>query len=1701
MKKIIKKICMITTIINLLLIVQAFAQEETINIEYSFPEKGLNTIINTSVDLDINCAKLADKEEGAINAWQADDIVAQYLDAGNNMVNATYKSAFAGWKLISINNQTVSEQFIYPDNDLVYFDDRPFASYNGNISTLKFQAVWGKTVYVRDKYNFRDITNVYGYNVSGTNGDVLTSKIAWDTSTEYSSDTNSGASSTLPVSSLEKAYELLKNTYGGKICIVNHLTMEAEQEKQPYSPTFDNKAYTKLYSLGDDQNISGVVTLCGTGLGGGTSIENKAGLGTAYDNSWLYIKNTRGAGAYNGKSYGGLTMQFRFFCHTVIENLNSMAHRESYNSLSTRVTTDCYFYNTANNRLLIESTFAGYKRGTTVGILGVDTTNWSTKTVGTYNAISAGFNGCTQIYSSTSSYKKNGVNYTVGSQDNLYLNVKGTKWYNCYGFSSGSNQAVNNIHYNFENCQAGNLMACYGGSTKANKISVRTNNFVGPISINYNNSTTANGVSCALRGNGSATISNFYGGGYNTTTTGNISKLSSDLRCVVDGAKITNFYGGGNQVATLNNGDVHIIVNSGTITNLYGGGLGGYMGTDDNKTNITIDINGGTITNLYGGGSGGFVTLYSSSGITNVESYTKVGHYFYTSSAKRYQIDKATFSNTSTKYRDAKFNIQTYTVKDNGTPISEYIAVSVDYLYPGGTDTNYANYSNYNYIYAVSDAAVNSNITMNLKGGKITGAVYGGGKNGAVNGDIEINIYDGVTINGNVYAGGEGLQPTIDSTILDGQFVWTAEEDDYILDFDKYSALANKPGSAYLNAPAGADYPEFVLFGELKNNYTQTDGKMYIYSPTVSKLGLINGNTSLNVFGCKLKDIFGGSNGQIAKVTGSTSVNIENGSATNVYGGGNAGEVDGTSITIKGGKVTGTVFGGGNLAKINGGSLITIDNSTIGTLYGGGNQGSVGGDITINSTKGNITNLFGGGNFGAVAGSVSTSINGGNINTLYGGGNNGNVSGDSELIISQGTLNTAFGGGNLGVIGGNTNVKVGGSTNPYVTVSSLLYGGGRGTGADFETVHGNATVLIEGLNTSVENYGSSSLGKVVGDVEVTFRDYWTGNATDKYKTMNGIDRATNVIFDNSYVLLANVGEGGQLEGIKDITNLYVEEGSGLKVSADGELKGDFHGGGNFYLDSEVCLTINGDIYGSTLLVLNPLYTDGVNMIKGTEENPYMVIKGTDHSTNSTALYSNDSRYRIRNSTDSEGNVIYYIVADVIIDDILENTVINNSGSHYTDDASEWAKADVYIRNSKVFSSNVAEHIKFVITTGSTTGYNNLEREVSLVSRDSIIPFPKGTIIKIFEDNVLYSYKVSGINETAVRLTNIKNGNASYVEVNDIMPLSVKTGENLVKHTETYEYNNSMRFIVDFSGVAETDLLSKGPYNFMMNYYNNDVQISEMESKADNVIRIEEARSYTVEGEFDKDYYENNSVISITTQISSDEDIINEDYYGNPVYGVLTVKDSAGQLVEFNKNTVIIVDGVNVDVTNGNAKFKVLDAITQDAFSNSRTISIDIDDVFKNSNLQPGVYTIKIEFYSTDNNEALLSKLYEFSTSFEIRLFKYYHIYATVTGNGVSGKNVIKMSPSTSNRTVIIKYEGDLISPYIDVEVQKAVGNNNYVPIQNLYTTNKIENLQLNNTTSFSYSSSASGSIIKVTYILRNGNGEEKSRESLLFEMQ
>ncbi len=1715
-----------------------------IQVEYTFPSKSLQTAISTEVDTDTNRLLLIDSLDTHISSWHPDAIVDSYKNGDNENVNATYEASFAGWKLKSINGTAVSGTYIYPDNDYIYFNDEPFKSFDGEITNLSFEALWGKTIYVRDPYNFVDIRNVFGYNVQGTTGDVLTAKIAWDTSTEYSSNTNSGADENNPVSTIDQAYELLKNTNGGKICIVNHVTLEGPQSAQSYAPGFSNASVTHYYDFGLNCNIPGVVTITGKNLGGGTTQENKANSGNTYVNSFLYVKNTRGAGVFPpNKTYNSLSLKIRFYAHTVLEDLNSIAYRENYNSAGARQTGDLYIYGTPNHYLLVENSFVGYKRSTSSTNLGLETTNWSHVTAGGYGGVSSGFSGSTHIVGAL----------TATSTQNVYLNVRGTSWYSISGYSKSGTSSVNNIHINLETTAPSSFYAVNGGTVTAKEITVNTyeNKTSSNFSITQNCNLTAENVVMALRGTGKANSTNiiatFYGGGYSTSSTGSISTINANLNYIIDGAKITNFYGGGNQVATLVKGNVNIKVKSGNVTSLFGGGLGGYIGLGSSKSNVDIEVSGGTIANLYGGGSGGFVTLYSSGSPTNLTDYTKVGQYFYSGSNKYYSTTKARYgsSNNANRYRDMVLEFKDYTVKDaNSNPIATYKTILMEFIYPSGTDSQLNNYYRNYSAYTISDATINGDISVHLKNGaNITGNVYGGGKNGAVNGNIVITMEPGAAVTNDIYGGGEGLNSTIVGTINYHSFKWTNQTGANIVDDVKFAALSDDASSIKSNAPAAGNYTrKFLTVEELENAYKQTEGTSsytYLYSPTISQLGLINGDTTININGGSASNVYGGSNGQVASVSGDTHINVNGGTFTNIFCGGNAGTVGNTSLNFDGGTITGEVYGGGNVANINGDSTILVQSGTIPKLYGGGKSADVNGDVSIaldggtltevyggnnlsGETKQDITitvgtsetaptinKLFGGGNLADHVGDVTITVDklSGIMGFLFGGGHAADVGGGVSVTINNGEYDNIFGGGDLGKVSGNTYVSVGDKVNnPEITVNEVLYGGGRGTddGSDASsivTVEGNSEVWIVGMNTIVQNYGSTKLGKVNGDVNVIFDTYRQNNSTNPYVTMNGIDRATTVSLRNSYIALENWNEELQMkEGIKNITNLEVRSDSGLKMTASGRISGNFIGGGSFYLDSKVSLEIEGDLLNDpitnepTKLVINPQATEEEDevdtpfIIKGTPVYAYMIVHGNSNEDN---IVCTDHRYLelMRYAPSSDGSVHYfYLENDVPISEQIIESFVNKADRNEWESEVSWGNTPkAIIFQDGIFTTDINLTYNFAIENDDTNSYQNIRRNLSIKESDvtgTQKSFPEGTAITMilgedienYQNNntsgiKLYKYVVEeATNSISLSdFVNMEDSTEHYQEVTNLM-----TDENTIiqGHTSNstiYYRSEKFRFVVDFTYCG--DVLPIESYIFYMNI-TEDGEISDsLEPHAQNIIQLKNTRHYAISLNWGTENYIERDIvpIQVALNITASEAGNADRFLGLPVNARITLKDENGNTIAFPTGTKAYIGQQVATLEGGVFRLELIDELVAEAMHREMILNIDTTEC-QEYTILPTNYTIYVEIYVNDSSGTKM--LEKDSIVISIVRPEGGTLVVDVVGSG----NEQLTNLSGTQKTFQIRYFGDILNPYTTVELERKVGNE-YQSIQfSGISEELIDNLQENQTKeiNISFNSLSSG---------------------------
>ena len=1183
--------------------VKAIASD-VVTITYTNPTgTGSNISINTNYDDRLYSMLLIDYGTNGTDKWSHSDIVVS--EEGKADIN--YKASFAGWKLTKINGEDYTgTTFFYPDHDYVYMNDAPYVGLSNTITSLEFEALWGKTVYLRDKYNYNDITCVYS--------DRKTATMGWNTNLSYSSDDNSGNTDSNPVSTLARAEEII-GIDGGKIVVVNHYTFEAAPNQYPDHANYTNEStHTANIYIGSNVS-SGVLTISGLNQG---KLNEDVVVGTkksevVHTNSTLYLRNTKGYGKYGNANYTGLSMRLRLQANIVFENVNCAGYRESYvDGGGSRATADGHIYLYRSNRYVFEDTFRFFKLGTKTD--GSDNADWSFSDFNT-NKSRNGSKAWVLLYGGADIAKCDGekniyftmygeiesaenypadesaINYSKNSINQLYFRSVDT--------------AINNMHINIKK---GRFSRVVGTTTQKNVNFMGFNldncavdGYVAPIDNDKNTTTKPkiNELSIKFSGTnaGSYSISDVFVGGNSNSSAGNLLQFEVDKAIinVETGGYVKNLYGGGNQVGTLAYfKDLVFNVNGGTVTNLYGGGLGGFVGTESNPSKISINVNSGTVGNLYGGGSGGYVKLYSSSGTLSYSGYTLDNttkpQYGYKGTTFYYSA----FDSGNTDY--IPFQFADYYVKETGVT---YQAIRIAYTYTQNKNKDYSKLSDYYQVSsgsAVSDAAVvASSINININGGTINNNVYGGGKNGSVTANNGINInFNGGTIKKNIYGGGEGLSRTFEQTVQNGgklkirftnnpDDLTTSKFEDYINSDTESNLLYNK--ACQLNSVFSSRY--IMTGAELKDsNFGYYDGTaLNVYSDTIDRLGKIIGNTNISLKGGTVKgDVFGGSNGEVANISGNSLVILEGSKVTNIFGGGNNGVVGGDAeVIINSGKIS-NVYGGGNNADVLGseGTSVIVD-----------------GDVKIDS-------LFGGGNKGA-SNKTSVNINSGSITTLYGGANEANVNGDVSLTITGGKVLDTFGGNNTsGKISGNINVNVS-NINDDVNSTTNLYGGGN-----LASYEGLVTLTFN--SGKVTNLYGGGKQAAIGEAKVTINN---GNITNVF---GGGDQG--ITTGNISVKVVN----------GNINTLY---GGANKANINGSVSVDIDGGNiiNTFGGNNESGKISGNIV-LTIDNLNSLYdgTDDTYLYGGGNLANYEgLVTLTFNSGKVTNLYGGGKKATIGNA--------------------------------------------------------------------------------------------------------------------------------------------------------------------------------------------------------------------------------------------------------------------------------------------------------------------------------------------------------------------------------------------------------------------------------------------------------------------------------------
>lgn len=506
-----------------------------------------------------------------------------------------------------------------------------------------------------------------------------------------------------------------------------------------------------------------------------------------------------------------------------------------------------------------------------------------------------------------------------------------------------------------------------------------------------------------------------FGGGFGETTNYDSSSDESAKLAALNTAKVT----GNTLVITDNPGSKKL---GGEINHVYGGGN---MATVDGNTNVTIS-HGSFSGTIFGGGNG-----VPSDAITG-EEYLAFGK---VTGTTHVLIDGAKLELGTADYYDAS-EASTYNSSHDlhdGDP---------DYKSAGDVKT----------------------VTSEMQ-------IYGGGAMGMVDSNISVEVKSG-KIFGAVFAGSMGEEGHINKALVKSNSTQST----------RVHLLANSnndPLTGHFSVYGGCDLAMFEGESEVRINHGTFTGKIF---------GGGNGLTS-----ARTGTIAGGGEPKYGQIKGVTRVIYDNDGTFNgdIYGGGAMGKIvpDAeahlpalatdpiTTVYLSKGTINGQVFGGSlgekidvDKAEVMGNTLVTTD---VPNKYITGGAGRIGG---------RIENFFGGGDMARVTGDTYVTLTRGHFNGRMFGGGNG-VPSDSESEYLE-----------FGKVTGDTHVLVDRKND---TDNVLQLGEQEKYTATEATTHNTALHATPGDVDYVQEgdykkpmkiYGGGALGKVGGTINIAIKN-------------------------------------------------------------------------------------------------------------------------------------------------------------------------------------------------------------------------------------------------------------------------------------------------------------------------------------------------------------------------------------------------------------------------------------------------------------------------------------------------------------------------------------------------------------------------------------------------------------------------------------
>ena len=588
----------------------------------------------------------------------------------------------------------------------------------------------------------------------------------------------------------------------------------------------------------------------------------------------------------------------------------------------------------------------------------------------------------------------------------------------------------------------------------------------------------------------------------------------------IQGGRMDYVFGGGNgevTAANIGNGGTHLVVSGGTINSLFGGSntngdIAGQLYTEVNNDSGCAE----DIAEFYGGCN--LATLHTNSGV--------------------YSVIKCGAGKIAEAY--------------GGSKLADIVG-NVTFDVRGGEIENVFGGSKGRAGDTPEDAAdIDGNVTLNLEGGEITNAFGGSNINGAITGNITVNVIDfegtcGLDLT-NVYGGGN-LTPYHPTNTTEGPVV-------NVMHIAQEGGIrGNVFGGAYGASATVTAHPT-VNFGYI--------GAMSSYLPADLPDGLSTDDFTAYVSG----SVYGG--GELAPVTGNTLINVNNGTVVHkVVGGGKQANISAnTEVYIKGGTigtdgdaVTGLgkgVYGGCDQSgNVGGNALVELTGGTIGVsttntanIHGGGygEVTTVTGNVTVNfGDNTNIENtglvLYGELYGGSALGDVNTADQ-----------NNHGATTSTNVNLRNGIINGAAYGGGLGQRAG-----VNGAT---TDISAYVYGKVYVKIGDILNPQNPVTYTGQANLINCDVYGCNNLqGSPSSEVHV-----------DVYQTAHNADNVQSNL-DGGYAIHQVFGGGNQADyiitsgesGLKNIVNVHGCENTIWRL----------FGGGNAAAVYGVNLTIDG----------------------------------------------------------------------------------------------------------------------------------------------------------------------------------------------------------------------------------------------------------------------------------------------------------------------------------------------------------------------------------------------------------------------------------------------------------------------------------------------------------------------------------------------